>query len=119
MSDGLSGTEKTTVDLVALRAWHWKASMDPERQPEIRRWHRGQVKAISVRLSHRGHREAEAGPNALIEMLTEKNVEETYHCVAKALAGDWQKLCELTREAILRRMESRPPAGKSGQSDAP
>lgn len=79
--------------------------MDPERDPAIRRWHRSQVKHISLRISRRGEILDDASALPLVEMLTEKNVEDTYVFVAKAYAGDWEKLCDLTREAILRRME--------------
>lgn len=105
----LSSTEKTNVDLIALRAWHWKASQDVERQPEIRRWHRNQVKYISVRLSKRTPGSLSADGKALVEMMTDRNAEETYRCVALAYAGDWQKLCDLTREAIIRKLEGSPP----------
>lgn len=107
----LTSTEKTTVDLIALRAWHWKASMDPEREPEIRRWHRQQVKHISLRISRRGEALTDAEALPLVEMLTEANTEELYLNVAKAYAGDWTKLCELTREAILRKLERNPGFG--------
>jgi len=101
----LTSTEKTTVDLIAMRAWHWKASIDPERDPGIRRWHRSQVKHISLRISRRGIALTDSEALPLVEMSTEKATEELYHNVAKAYAGDWAKLCEMTREAILRKME--------------
>jgi hypothetical protein len=108
----LTSTEKTTVDLIALRAFHWKASMDPDRDPAIRRWHRQQVKHISLRISRRGEVLTDDDALPLVEMLTEKHAEELYTNVAKAYAGDWEALCALTREAILQKLESREGFGK-------
>lgn len=103
--DRLTSTEKTTVDLIALRAFHWKASMDCERDPAIRRWHRQQVKHISLRISRRGEALGSDGQLALVEMMTEQYAENAYIHVARANAGDWELLCQLTREAIVRKLE--------------
>lgn len=110
--DKLTSTEKTSIDLIALRAFHWKASMDPDREPVMRRWHRGQVKHISVRLSVRDGGRLTADTHALIEMMVDENAEATYHEVGKVFAGDWQKLCELSRSAILKKMRGHPPFDK-------
>lgn len=93
--------------------------MDCDREPEIRRWHRQQVKHISLRISRRGEVLSDADALPLVEMLTEKHTEELYTNVAKAYAGDWETLCTLTREAILRKLEHREGFGPYVKSPQP
>lgn len=99
----LTSTESTIIDLVALRNWHFKASVDGDRAPEMRRWHRSQVKHISKKLDERWKRPRDLVKLALIEFLAEE-FREQLHARAGALAPfAWEKFCEATRKQLKKR----------------
>jgi hypothetical protein len=104
----LSSSEAHTVDLIALRAWHVKASRDPNRDHEMRDWHRGQVRYIEMRLS--AHKPASTTPEliALVELATEASHAELHKEIQLVCAGDWEKNCQLAREAIKEKLKAHP-----------
>lgn len=100
----LSSTEAHTVDLALLRAWHWKASMDPNRDHEMRCWHRQQVKWISMRMSAHKAGRTTLEFVALVELLGNDAYEQVHKEMNTVCAGDWEKNCQLAREAIIAKL---------------
>lgn len=108
-AESLSTTEAHSVDLIALRAWHWSCSCDPARDHEMRKWHRDQCKWISLRLTAHHTDRQTPGVIAVIELTTEANRQELHKEMREVLAGDWETKCRLAREAIIERLRSHPP----------
>jgi hypothetical protein len=115
----LSSTESHAVDLIALRAWHWRASTDPNRDHEMRCWHRDQCKWISLRLS--AHRTDKTTPAtiATIELLADAAAEDLHREVETLYAGDWEKNCQLAREAILAKLRRDPRLKQQAEPHEP
>lgn len=98
----LTSTESTIVDLVALRNYHFQASVDSDRAPDMRRWHRSQVRHISKKLDERWKRPRDLVKLALIEFLAQE-FRAQLHARAGALAPfAWEKFCEATRKELAR-----------------
>lgn len=100
----LSSSEAHTVDLAALRAWHWRASMDPNRDHEMRAWHRDQCKWITMRMSAHSSSKKAIEFVALAELLTNDAYEQVHREMNLVCAGDWEKNCQLAREAIIAKL---------------
>lgn len=98
----LSSTESTIVDLVALRNWHFKASMDSGRTPEMRRWHRSQVKHISRKLDRTGWHTRNVMKVAFIEFLAGKYRERLHSAAGKLAPFAWEKFCEAAKRELAR-----------------
>jgi len=96
----LSSSEAHTIDLVALRRFHWNASMDPSRDHEMRTWHRDQVRWITLRMSAHGGRHTTTEFLAVVELLATDAQEQIHKEMETICAGDWEKQCKLAREAI-------------------
>lgn len=97
---GLTTTESVLVDLYALRAWHFRASLDRDRSPEMRRWHRSQVDAVNKRLAGMSQTVRDQVKLGLLTVLAEqyrKQLQER----AKSLAPfAWEKFCAAARKQI-------------------
>lgn len=50
MSEAISSTEAIRIDLIALRSYHLRASMDGARSPSMRHFHRGQAGIIGRKI---------------------------------------------------------------------
>lgn len=106
-NDKLPSTEATKVDLIALRNWHFKASMDIDRQPEMRRWHRRQADIINRKLH------AQAGPKvalikvAMIEFLAEAYRDKLHAKAQFSTSWDWEEECRLAKIAIAKHEKNR------------
>lgn len=100
----LSTSEAHTVDLIALRAWHWSASCDPSRDHEMRKWHRDQCKWISVRMG--AHTAEKINPTvlAVAELSTEAARTLLHREIQAVCAGDWETNCRLAMEAIAEKL---------------
>jgi hypothetical protein len=97
---GLTSTESIIVDLVALRNWHFKAWMDKNRSPEMRRWHRSQVKAISRKLSALPQHTRDVIKIALIEVMADKYREQLHKQAGRLAPFAWEKFCEAARKQL-------------------
>lgn len=108
-TEHLSSSEAHTVDLVAMRAWHWKASMDPKRDHEMRAWHRQQVHWINLRMSAHTDRKTTTEVMALVELMADEAHRHIHKEIGLVCAGDWEKNCQLAREAIIQKLKAHPP----------
>jgi len=104
----LSTSEAHTVDLVSLRAWHWSASCDSTRDHEMRKWHRDQCRWITLRMGAHQKGRITSEAVAVIELSAEAARQELHHELTEIYAGDWEKHCQLAREAILAKLKSHP-----------
>lgn len=107
-AETLSSTEAHSVDLIALRAWHWSASCDPTRDHEMRHWHRDQCKWITMRMTAHGKGRITTEALAVVELQTEAARKDLHKEMRQICAGDWDKNCQLAREAILARLRRDP-----------
>ena len=105
----LPSSEAHTIDLVAMRAWHWRASFELGRDHEMRRWHRHQVRFIEMRLS--AHKSPKMTPDVIevAEILAEQARDKIQREMTTICAGDWEKNCELARESIIEKLKQIPP----------
>lgn len=104
----LSTSEAHTVDLVAMRRWHWRASMDPNRDHEMRCWHRMQAHWITLRISSVTAGKVTPEAQAVAELLTDDARSQIHMELETVCAGDWKKNCQLAREAILAKLRADP-----------
>lgn len=108
MSEKLPSTEATKIDLVALRNWHFKASMDADRQPEMRRWHRRQADIISRKLAAQGGVQLPLAKIAMIEILADCYRSSVMRHCKSSEPWDW-KLAVLKAQAEIERHGFREP----------
>jgi hypothetical protein len=93
-------TEAVTVDLIALRNWHFHCSLDPARTPEMRRWHRGQTTAINRRIPRTGPGSLNLVKVVLIEMLATQARKGLHVAVKSGSPFDWKKFCDAVTDAL-------------------
>lgn len=128
MSEVLSTTEATTIDLVSLRNWHFQASMDKGRSPQMRRWHRGQAQIIGRKIPHHGPGSLSPMKVALVEFLSVRyrKVVEARACrlfaqseavQETALAFEWQQYCRAQAKRIVDASLRAPSNSRSTSSE--
>lgn len=106
MDKHLPSTDSTQVDLVALRNWHFLASMDKDRQPEMRRWHAKQSKIIGWKLAQLKGPSMHLAKIALVEFLSDAYRANLHAAAARPESWEWESLCSLARERIKQQDES-------------
>lgn len=108
-SEYLPSSERHSIDLIAMRAWHWRASFDPGRDHEMRSWHRKQWQHITMRLH--AHKTEAVTPEimAVAELLADNARDKLQREMTQICAGDWEKNCALAREAIKEKLQGHPP----------
>lgn len=94
MSILLSSTESVSIDLVAMRNWHFHASMDKQRSPEMRRFHRRAFLDLDKRIPRKGPGSLPLVKVCLIELLAGQARRATHSAVQAGGPFDWKKLCE-------------------------
>ena len=99
----LTTTEGAYIDLVAMRKWHLRASLDSERAPDIRRWHRSQVDWITKRLFGEKNSERTRLKMALIEILSDAYRTRLHQQAGQLAPFAWGKFCEEARKEIKHR----------------
>jgi hypothetical protein len=97
---GLTSTDEVFIDLVAMRNWHFKASMDRARPPELRRWHRSQVDAISKRLGKHPKSTHDLVKLALIEVLGDVYRKKLFETAGRLAPFNWSRFCDAARAAL-------------------
>lgn len=97
---GLTTTESVIVDLVALGNWHFHASMDRNRSPEMRRWHRSQVRHINKKLSERSAHPRDAVKLGLITVMAQKYREQLHTRAGQLAPFAWGKFCEAATKKL-------------------
>jgi hypothetical protein len=115
MSTLLSTTEAVSIDLVALRNWHFHCSLDKDRSPEMRRWHRGQVRIINAKIPRKGPGSLTLVKVCLIELLAGQARRATHAAVRCHQPFDWKSLCEAVL-AGLEKAEPREPSNSLHKS---
>ena len=103
MSEQLSSTERTEIDLVAMRAWHFRASLDRERAPDMRKWHRSQMDWITQRLYGERHAQRTMLKVALIEVLADGFRTQLHERMRARRPWEWSELCAAAKKAIRKR----------------
>lgn len=86
-----------------MRNWHFQASLDVERQPEIRRWHRRQVAFINQRLAGQSGPKMPLMKVAMIEFLAGLYRESLLTAADHPEPFNWEKRCQEAMEEVLRR----------------
>lgn len=100
MSILLSTTEDVSIDLVAMRNWHFHASMDKQRSPEMRRFHRRAFLGLDRRIPRKGPGSLTLVKVCLIELLAGQARRATHSAVQAGGPFDWKKLCEAVLEGL-------------------
>lgn len=90
----LTSTESIIVDLVALRNWHWHASMDSQRDSKMRKWHRRQAEIIGRKIPTPGRNSISTTKLALIEFLADRHRRITHQEAAQMFHGSKENLDE-------------------------
>ena len=93
LPETISTTEAVAVDYIAMRAWHFRCSIDKARPPEMRRWHRNVVASLSLKLSKLPKPGLLPMKIAVIEILTDTYRNELQRSSGNYSAFDWQKFC--------------------------
>lgn len=96
----LTSTEKVIIDLVALRAWHFRASMDTGRDAKMRRWHRSQVEAISRKIPRRKPEAWSPFKLAMIEILADQYRKKLLHRSGALGPFNWKKFCAAAQASL-------------------
>ena len=107
----LSSTEAVTIDLVAMRNWHFQASLDKNRSAAMRRWHRTQYSAVDRKIPRKGPGSLTPVKMALVEFLSERYrkltlkrtkdlLEETPLRQEAALGFEWRQFVEAAQKRI-------------------
>jgi hypothetical protein len=96
----LTSTESTIVDLVALKNWHFQASLDKKREPSTRRWHRSQVRAITTRLEGIKGRTQNQTKIAFINFLALEYRKKLHARAGQVAPFAWERLCKAARKRI-------------------
>lgn len=111
-----TSTQGHYIDLIALRAWHWKASMDTDRTKEMRVWHRDQTEHITRRMQAKGLGPSEPVKVALIELMASKHRAELFRHAGNLAPFTWEKFCKAALDEIKKDSLSvpYPDAGPSG-----
>lgn len=93
MSEDYPSTEGVKIDLIAMRNWHFKASIDPDRQPEMRRWHRRQWVAINIKYGLQPGPKIPVEKVAMVEMLTDSYRGQLHAKCQSDEPWDWKLKC--------------------------
>jgi hypothetical protein len=96
-NEDIPSTEATKVDLVALRNWHFKASMHPDRDPAMRRWHRRQADIITRKLHAQSGTRLHTLKVAMIEVLSDFYRGELHEAITGREPFNWERACAEAR----------------------
>lgn len=100
MSADLPSTDGVKIDLVAMRNWHFHCGMDPDRQPEMRRWHRRQAQIIADKLNEMEGARMPLAKIIVIEFLAETYRKQLHMHAHFGGPWDWNEACRLAKDAI-------------------